>query len=198
MLWGLNERTVGNLPQPKTQISASFSLPWLYSPTAGSRYICGVPQWLSGKESTCQFRRCRRHRFDPLGWEDALEESTATYSGILAWEIPWTEEPGGPQSMGSQRSGHELGDWAHMHSVFMDKENSGFRYTFATLRMKVLCYRPEQKAEETVSGGKNPWIQSGWKNHVFLFYPVEGGILQGEAVTGWSLRPSAFSIMHLA
>ena len=43
-----------------------------------------------------------------------------------------------------------------MHSVFVDKENSGFRYTFATLRMKVLCYSPEQEAEETVSGGKNP------------------------------------------
>ena len=32
----------------------------------------------------------------------------ATHSGILAWEMPWTEEPGGPQSMGSQRAGHDL------------------------------------------------------------------------------------------
>ena len=36
-----------------------------------------------------------------LGWEDSLEKGTATYSGILAWRIPWTEEPGGPQPMGS-------------------------------------------------------------------------------------------------
>ena len=36
-----------------------------------------------------------------LGWEDALEEGMAAYSGILAWEIPWTEEPGGLQSMDS-------------------------------------------------------------------------------------------------
>ena len=42
------------------------------------------------------------------GWEDALEEGTATDSGILAWRIPWTEEPGGPQSTGSQRVGHDL------------------------------------------------------------------------------------------
>ena len=35
-----------------------------------------------------------------LGWEDALEEGMATHSSILAWEIPWTEEPGGLQSMG--------------------------------------------------------------------------------------------------
>ena len=40
-----------------------------------------------------------------LGWEDPLEKEVATYSGILAWEIPRTEEPGGLQSMGLQQSG---------------------------------------------------------------------------------------------
>ena len=39
-----------------------------------------------------------------LGWEDPLEKEMATHSTILAWEIPWTEEPGGLQSMGPQRS----------------------------------------------------------------------------------------------
>ena len=42
-----------------------------------------------------------------LGWEDPLEESMATHSSILAWRITWTEEPGGLQSMGSQRVGHD-------------------------------------------------------------------------------------------
>ena len=42
-----------------------------------------------------------------LGGEDPLEESMATHSSILAWSIPWIEEPGGLQSMGSQRVGHE-------------------------------------------------------------------------------------------
>ena len=37
-----------------------------------------------------------------LGWEDLLEEGMATHSSILAWRIPWTEEPGGLQSVGSQ------------------------------------------------------------------------------------------------
>ena len=37
-----------------------------------------------------------------LGWEDPLEEEIATHSCILAWEIPWTEEPGGTHSMGLQ------------------------------------------------------------------------------------------------
>ena len=41
-----------------------------------------------------------------LGQEDPLEKEMATYSSIPAWEIPWTEEPGGLQSMGSQRAGH--------------------------------------------------------------------------------------------
>ena len=43
-----------------------------------------------------------------LDGEDPLEEGMATHSSILAWEIPWTEEPGGLQSMGSQRAGHNL------------------------------------------------------------------------------------------
>ena len=42
-----------------------------------------------------------------LGREDPLEKEMATHSSILAWEIPWTEEPGGLQSMGSQRVGHD-------------------------------------------------------------------------------------------
>ena len=42
-----------------------------------------------------------------LDWEDALEEGMATYSTILCWRIPWTEEPGGLQSMGSQRVEHD-------------------------------------------------------------------------------------------
>ena len=42
-----------------------------------------------------------------LGWEDPLVESMATHSSILAWSIPWTEEPGRLQSMGSQRVRHD-------------------------------------------------------------------------------------------
>ena len=41
-------------------------------------------------------------RVRSLGREDSLEKEVATQSSILAWEVPWTEEPGGPQSMGSQ------------------------------------------------------------------------------------------------
>ena len=42
-----------------------------------------------------------------LVWEDTLEKEMATYSSIFAWKIPWTEEPGGSQSTGSQGVGHD-------------------------------------------------------------------------------------------
>ena len=42
-----------------------------------------------------------------LGWEDPLEKGMATHSSILAWEIPWTEEPGGLQCRGLPRVGHD-------------------------------------------------------------------------------------------
>ena len=51
----------------------------------------------------------RETRVRSLGWEDPLEEGMATHSSILARRIPWTEEPGGLQSMRSQRVRH---DWA--------------------------------------------------------------------------------------
>ena len=43
----------------------------------------------------------------PLDWEDPLNKGMATHSSILAWRIPWTEEPGGLQSLGLQRVGHD-------------------------------------------------------------------------------------------
>jgi len=46
-------------------------------------------------------------RVQSLGRADPLEEEVATYSSILAWEIPWTEEPDGLQPVGSQRVGHD-------------------------------------------------------------------------------------------
>ena len=48
-----------------------------------------------------------------LGWEESLEEVMATHSSILAWRIPWTEEPRGLQSMGSQRVRHNGEDNTH-------------------------------------------------------------------------------------
>ena len=52
----------------------------------------------------------------PLGWENLLEKKMTTHSNILAWKIPWTEEPGRLQSMGSQRVRH---DWTTSPSPFL-------------------------------------------------------------------------------
>ena len=48
----------------------------------------------------------KKTQFRFLGWKDPLEKGMATHSSILAWRIPWTEDSGELQSMGSQRVGH--------------------------------------------------------------------------------------------
>ena len=54
-----------------------------------------------------------------LGQEDPLEKEMVTHSSILAWRIPWTEEPGGLQSTGSQRVGHDLSDFTNTILLFI-------------------------------------------------------------------------------
>ena len=64
--------------------------------------LYGLPWWLSGKDSfhlPMQEIQARSY-----SWEDVLEKEMATCSSILAWKIPWTDEPGGLQSMEPQRS----------------------------------------------------------------------------------------------
>ena len=56
----------------------------------------------TNKKNTQQCRRWKRPMFWSLGWEDPLEEGMETHSSILAWRIPWIEEPGRLQSIGSQ------------------------------------------------------------------------------------------------
>ena len=63
----------------------------------------GFPGGSVGKESACNAGDVVLS----LGWEDPLEKEMATYSSTVAWRIPWMEEAGGLQSMGSQRVGHE-------------------------------------------------------------------------------------------
>ena len=71
----------------------------------------GLPWWLrSAICRNCGFLKknlpaMRETQIWSLGWEDPLEKGMATHSSILVWRIPWTEEPGGLQSMGSQRVG---------------------------------------------------------------------------------------------
>ena len=84
----------------------------------------GFPGGTSGKESACRWRRCKKHRFH-LGLEGPL----ATHSSFLAWRIPWTEEPGGLRSMGSQRVRH---DWATKQQ---QQQQENMQVSFLTLRV---------------------------------------------------------------
>ena len=63
----------------------------------------GFPGGTCGKEPACQCKRHRKTRARSLDQKQSLEKGMATHSRILAWRIPWTEEPGGLQSLGLQR-----------------------------------------------------------------------------------------------
>ena len=73
----------------------------------------GLPQWLSGKKSSWT----QVMHVWSLGQEDPLKDSAVTHSSLLAWRIPWTEEPGRLQSTGSQKVEHNWSDRANMHTA---------------------------------------------------------------------------------
>jgi len=75
-----------------------------FAPTLSPQTLFGLPRWLSVKNPPAM----QETQIQSLGWEDPLEKEVATCSSILAWKIPWTEEPGGLQSMASQRVGRDL------------------------------------------------------------------------------------------
>ena len=73
-----------------------------------------------------------------LGPEDPLEKEMATHSSILAWRTPWTEEPGGLQSTGSQRVGH---DWATSHTCTPLKTRMmGSVFSYKVLTKGCMCF----------------------------------------------------------
>ena len=62
-------------------------------PTIMTNYtLSGLPRWINGKEICLPMQETQ---VQPLGQEDLLEKEMAAHSGILAWRMPWTEEPGG-------------------------------------------------------------------------------------------------------
>ena len=69
-----------------------------------------MAQWVKNLPA---MQETQEMKLQSLGWEEPLEEDTAAHSSIPAWKIPWTEEPGGLPSKGSQRVQHE---WATKHT----------------------------------------------------------------------------------
>ena len=66
----------------------------------------GFPGGVVGKETACSVQETQEIQVRSLGQEDPVEKGMAMHSSILAWRIPWTEETGRLQSMGSQRVAH--------------------------------------------------------------------------------------------
>ena len=85
----------------------------------------GLPDGTSGKKSACHCRRCKRPGFDPWGGKIPLEKEMAIHSSILAWEIPWTEEPGRLQITGlqsqTQLSTHACITYIHTLSMWLNR-----------------------------------------------------------------------------
>ena len=101
-----HSRWLQQLPSAAAAVESNKQNHWRRTDTC--MWMAGLPRWRSSIEST----RRARIAGSNLGRQDPLEKgmaTLATHSSILAWEMPRTEEPGGPQSMGSQRVGH---DWA--------------------------------------------------------------------------------------
>ena len=79
------------------------------------------------------------------GQEHPLEDCLATHSSILALRIPWTEEPGGPQSMGSQRVGHGWGTNTHTHMNLQWTQRIYYKKSFVWWHSKNCGIRGRQK-----------------------------------------------------
>ena len=93
-----------------------------------------------------------------LGWEDSLQKEMATHSSILAWKIPWMEEPGWLLSMGSQRVRH---DWATSLSIYLSKiYKQLIQLNIKKKRNKPVSKSPEQKYFQR---RYDRWPRGTWK-----------------------------------
>ena len=90
--------------------SCTFWL-WIWVVWVPDINVCGFP----GSSEVKNLHEMQETQVRSLGWEDPLEKEMAAHSSILAWEIPWTEEPGGLQSMESQRVGQDLATKQQQH-----------------------------------------------------------------------------------
>ena len=98
-------------------------------------------------------------RVRSLGQEDPPEKEMATHFSIPAWRIPWTEEPGGLQSMGSKRVGH---DWATNTNTLENKNKDNFR----------------QKENTTHMGSSSSHSTEEALNSPFIQFPEDGDVIR--------------------
>ena len=114
-----------------------------------------------------------------LGWEDPLEEDMATHSGILAWRIPWTEEPGRLQSTGLPRVRHNWSSLASMHDDCQSRDSNtpvaettkGIIKTLLVSTLQSDRYLNEQNAKksrlpQTLAGNRSTTNSGSWKSQL--------------------------------
>ena len=123
-----------------------------------------------------------------LGWEDPLEKEMVTHFSILAWEIPQTEEPGGLQSMGSQRVAH---DWPTQHT-----HTHTHTHTHNEFRKK--CISMKQTLSQVALKSVCPGLMSGslsklWKSHWLHQYSIMQNP-SGFCFLDLSLSPAHYSV----
>ena len=98
-------------------------------------YVCGaspLAQWVKNPPAVQEIWVWS------LGQEDALKEGMATHSSILAWRLPWTEEPGRLQSIGSQRAGHNWSNLACTLYVYTEFSRSTYACVISTHGKRLL------------------------------------------------------------
>ena len=104
----MGDWSAGGLRRASLQLKGShagfFVELWLYVPSQSYNIVLS---WISVAQTVENLPAMRETRVPSLGQKDPLEEGVATHSCILAWGIPWTEEPGRLQSVGPQRVGHD-------------------------------------------------------------------------------------------
>ena len=105
--------SLSGLPSPPGEYSAA---PWI-----SFLMTCLMAQQVKNLPA---MQETQKTQVWSLGWEDPLEEEMATHSSILDWKIPWTEEPGGLQSKGSQRVGHI---WVTKHTTILTRNRKLLR-----------------------------------------------------------------------
>ena len=116
---GLPFPSPGDLPNPGIEPrSPTLQADALPSEPPGKHYINNKQVFLVAQIGK-RLPPMRETRVWPLGWEDPLEKEMTTHSSTLAWIIPWMEEHGRLQSMGSQRVGH---DWATSLSLSINRK----------------------------------------------------------------------------
>ena len=148
-------------------------------------------------------------RVRSLGREDPLEEGMATHFSILAWRIPWTEEPGGLQSMGSQRVAHDWSGLACMQTRTREGVKKERNPVFVIVRdwsyvndCSVFTYRecfPRMEYYGAERGTQNrarqllPRGQEAWNNSIENRLPL----MQTQAAcSNWSGRKKPSTFMH--